>query len=52
MICTNDICVLNSSQAMGLSDHRVQLVDFDVPTEQHESRVCGRHGAKYFGTCT
>ena len=33
VICTNDISVLNSSQAVGLSDHRVQLVDFDVPTQ-------------------
>ena len=39
VICTNDISVLNSSQAVGLSDHRVQLVDFDIPTQQHDSRV-------------
>ena len=39
VICTNDISVLNSSQAVGLSDQRVQLVDFDVPTQQYESRV-------------
>ena len=39
VICTNDISVLNSSQAVGLTDHRVQLVDFDIPTQQHDSRV-------------
>ena len=39
VICTNDISVLNSLQAVGLSDHRIQLVDFDVLTQQHESRV-------------
>ena len=39
VICTNDISVLSSLQAVGLSDHRVQLVDFDVLTQQHESRI-------------
>ena len=39
VICTNDISVLNSLQAVGLSDHRVQLVDFDVLSLQQESRV-------------